>query len=317
MFNLSYKDDTVLISKEGEYIIYSFDHKSELYNQLASWRLEQARCAGLPAYCIMENNVLQYVVDALPCNLKMLWLIPGLYHKRIEAFGNDIIKIVSDFLSKHNIQNVLYGHKSITISKKNEGFFGYYNLLDYFKKKIDAPSIDKNENNNVIFGDVYIDPKTHTINKTLINNVIDTINKQYIDDSNRTYGINVQKSNKKTTYCDRSNFLMCADIFEVSKTVIVGSVVTLKLNDDIYTFEIVPSVTTYKPTWTGNPNKRIGTEETTTSSADPYRDNTIADSSPLAKAILGKCAGKTFSYKVNNLTFNGTIISIDNSNKKI
>lgn len=72
---------------------------SDLYSTLTEWRFEKSRQRELPAFTIMSNSILKAICDCLPQSHEELLSIPGLGKKRIELYGDDIIKLVKDSMA--------------------------------------------------------------------------------------------------------------------------------------------------------------------------------------------------------------------------
>ncbi len=89
---------------------------------------------------------------------------------------------------------------------------------------------------------------------------------------------------------------MASNIIKNDNMIQVGDKVTIKLDNEIVSYTIVPTKETYTPTWSGYHGSRRSKREysvTTVSDADPKK-GTIADNSPLAKNLIGKNVGATF-----------------------
>ncbi len=135
MLELSNTTETLLVDENGVVKPYTNGQSRELFKTLRQWRLGEAMAINLPAYCVLEDKTLNNIVSILPTTIQMLWLVPGLRDVKIELYGNEIINIVKSFLSKHNVDKVLYGKYAITVTQKNTPLLGYLGLLDYFTIK--------------------------------------------------------------------------------------------------------------------------------------------------------------------------------------
>jgi ATP-dependent DNA helicase RecQ len=67
-----------------------------LYERLRAWRLEAAARHGVPAYVIFHDATLKEIARARPASLDALHGITGVGAKKLEAYGADIIRLVSD-----------------------------------------------------------------------------------------------------------------------------------------------------------------------------------------------------------------------------
>lgn len=68
----------------------------DLYQKLKTWRKNQADSEKLPAFCVFSNSVLQEIVKKRPKTIIDLGKIKGLGVKKIEKYGEDILKIVAE-----------------------------------------------------------------------------------------------------------------------------------------------------------------------------------------------------------------------------
>ncbi len=68
----------------------------DLYQSLKTWRKTQADIEKLPAFCIFSNTVLQDIVINRPKITTDLENIKGLGTKKIEKYGEDILKLVKE-----------------------------------------------------------------------------------------------------------------------------------------------------------------------------------------------------------------------------
>lgn len=76
--------------------------EEEIYDALRKWRNEQANKENLPPYMILHNFWLKKVAKAKPNTVEDLASleIKGLGKKRIEKYGEEIIKIINSFQVK-------------------------------------------------------------------------------------------------------------------------------------------------------------------------------------------------------------------------
>ena len=75
--------------------------KSPLYAALSAWRLQKAQDADVPAFTIAHNKTLKAIAQAKPVTLLALKEIPGMGAKSVKRFGDEILEIVLEFLSKN------------------------------------------------------------------------------------------------------------------------------------------------------------------------------------------------------------------------
>jgi len=68
-----------------------------LFERLRAWRAETARSHGVPAYVIFHDATLREIAQARPSSLAELRRIPGIGAKKLEAYGGEIVGLVSAF----------------------------------------------------------------------------------------------------------------------------------------------------------------------------------------------------------------------------
>ena len=69
--------------------------QSALFETLRGWRLAAAREHGVPAYVIFHDGTLKDIARAKPATLEALAGISGVGSKKLEAYGEDIVRIVN------------------------------------------------------------------------------------------------------------------------------------------------------------------------------------------------------------------------------
>ena len=67
----------------------------DLFEQLRSWRRDQARAADVPAFVIFNDAVLQEVARRRPGDRAALLEVPGIGPVKVERFGDDLLGIVA------------------------------------------------------------------------------------------------------------------------------------------------------------------------------------------------------------------------------
>ena len=75
--------------------------KSPLYAALSAWRLQKAQDADVPAFTIAHNKTLKAIAQIKPVTLLALKEVPGMGTKSVKRFGDEILEIVLEFLSKN------------------------------------------------------------------------------------------------------------------------------------------------------------------------------------------------------------------------
>ena len=67
-----------------------------LYERLRAWRADAARAHGVPAYVILHDATLRDIAHVRPESLDALRMISGFGARKIEAYGAEILKRVTD-----------------------------------------------------------------------------------------------------------------------------------------------------------------------------------------------------------------------------
>ena len=68
-----------------------------LLQRLKEWRKEQAEKEGLPAFIVATNTELLSVVKVKPGSKEGIKMVKGFGKKKIEKYGDDILKITAAF----------------------------------------------------------------------------------------------------------------------------------------------------------------------------------------------------------------------------
>jgi len=72
----------------------------ELYSRLKEWRLSRAKKKRLPAFRIFTNKVLDNLASDLPTTHDELLMVNGVGPYLSQQYGNEIIRIVKEYLRK-------------------------------------------------------------------------------------------------------------------------------------------------------------------------------------------------------------------------
>jgi superfamily II DNA helicase RecQ len=95
--------DTVVHGKkreEADKPAIKLDEQDELLlKRLKEWRKERAAKEGIPVYIIANNAQLLQIIELKPVSKETLKKVKGYGKKKIEQYGDDILKIVSGFLN--------------------------------------------------------------------------------------------------------------------------------------------------------------------------------------------------------------------------
>lgn len=67
----------------------------ELLAELKTWRLQRASADSVPAYIIAHDSVLELLASKLPTSSQALLGIKGLGGRKVEQYGDDILKLIS------------------------------------------------------------------------------------------------------------------------------------------------------------------------------------------------------------------------------
>jgi len=85
-----------LINKKENKISLSFNNE-ELYENLRVWRNSVASEKNIPSYCVFQNSTLINLAKQLPKTKEDLNNIKGIGKKKIESYGEEILKIVNEY----------------------------------------------------------------------------------------------------------------------------------------------------------------------------------------------------------------------------
>ncbi|NLL29240.1 MAG: AAA family ATPase [Bacteroidales bacterium] len=86
----------------------SFDNIEhiELYYILKAWRDETAENSGLERYRILPNASLEEMANKLPTSIPELAKVKGFGKKKIDYFGNDLVKIIAKYCIDRNLKSI-------------------------------------------------------------------------------------------------------------------------------------------------------------------------------------------------------------------
>ena len=68
-----------------------------LYDKLKEFRALKAKQIGVNHYKIFHNSTLDDICEKLPTTIEELFDVHGFAEKKIQMYGNDIVKIVMQF----------------------------------------------------------------------------------------------------------------------------------------------------------------------------------------------------------------------------
>lgn len=76
-------------------------HAQDVFAKLKAWRGEVARAHDLPAYVIFNNNTLKALAQLRPSNANELVGVPGIGAKKLEAYGDDVLRVIANGSQSH------------------------------------------------------------------------------------------------------------------------------------------------------------------------------------------------------------------------
>lgn len=136
----------------------------DLYQIIVDYRTKKANELNLyPAYVVFNNETITEITENLPLNIEELKNIKGLGQKRIETYGEDIIKIVIDYCKakfEKEITELIQIRDKITTYNKIENKYITFNDCVLTRIAINKPksieeleSIDDFSKSNIaLFG---------------------------------------------------------------------------------------------------------------------------------------------------------------------
>lgn len=71
----------------------------ELFEKLKAWRFQRATADKVPAYLVAHNTALSAIAAAPPATPEQLLALPGFGKRKVEAYGSDILAIVTEHLA--------------------------------------------------------------------------------------------------------------------------------------------------------------------------------------------------------------------------
>lgn len=90
-----------------------------LYNRLTLWRNNKAKSLNVPNFMILPLETIALLVNRLPQSSEALKQIKGMGKKKLEKFGIEIIALITEYCSDHNIHAASSFIKESTPVKKN------------------------------------------------------------------------------------------------------------------------------------------------------------------------------------------------------
>jgi ATP-dependent DNA helicase RecQ len=71
-----------------------------LFGTLRTWRLEQAREQGVPAYVVFHNSHLRAIAARKPTTMEALLEVKGVGPRKLEKYGATVIKLIQEHMQK-------------------------------------------------------------------------------------------------------------------------------------------------------------------------------------------------------------------------
>lgn len=79
------------------------NHHPRLADKLTEWRLQKARELDIPAYTILTNKSLLGIANFLPHDDIELMMIPGIGRRKLADYGEEILRIVKDYMEREGV----------------------------------------------------------------------------------------------------------------------------------------------------------------------------------------------------------------------
>ena len=89
-----------------------------LYNRLKAWRNQKMKERDLPAYMILQTKTMASLTTILPANIIELKSVKGLGNSKIQQYGSEILKIVSEFCRENQIEQIPIEFAPLPVKKK-------------------------------------------------------------------------------------------------------------------------------------------------------------------------------------------------------
>ncbi len=95
-------------SDSGAGVQEEFEFDEELFEDLRALRMEIAQEKGLPPYVIFHDKALRQIAAVLPTSKDDLQNILGISSRKINDYGDDVIKMVQDFCERKKVDKEAY-----------------------------------------------------------------------------------------------------------------------------------------------------------------------------------------------------------------
>ncbi|MEP7171017.1 MAG: DNA helicase RecQ, partial [Bacteroidota bacterium] len=116
VLKLTEKSNAVLKGMEEVMLVKSIETKStetanevpfenNLMEQLKSWRRDKANKENMPSYIIFSDSTLKELATYLPLTLDELMKISGFGEFKMQKYGDDVLKVISDYCHTNNLSS--------------------------------------------------------------------------------------------------------------------------------------------------------------------------------------------------------------------
>ena len=99
MLKLNNKSMDILLGKAEMYLLVKEEEKpidEELFHKLKLWRKSKAIKENIKPYIIFSDSSLISIVNQLPKSIEELLEVRGVGEKKVEKYGDEILKLLSD-----------------------------------------------------------------------------------------------------------------------------------------------------------------------------------------------------------------------------
>lgn len=269
----------------------------QLSEEIANVRTYFARLERLTPYYIFDNKVLERIVVNLPTTKELLMNVNGIGKVKAEKYGERIISTIKMIVKQYQIDE--YQWRRYKRTREPEP------IKPEPPKGPEQPSPQPISVVSLILRclENSIDPfsgkKIEGLSRETILKLKSELGfaGEIIDDSNTD-----SKPNKEPKKEPKKPIIYR----DPTKTIKVHDTVTVEDNKGEYTFTIFPVYYEYKPVSDPSKPGRIIYVMIPHCDANPEL-NQIAETAPLALAVLGKVEGEEYEFKVNEKRYTGII----------
>lgn len=121
--------------------------KIDISQQLKDWRSKKAQEEGVELYVVLHNKTIEELAEKLPSNQEEFQAIKGLGGKKFEKYGQEILSIIKQDLTKEVSQE----------NPQKESVFSVSNYLNFINTKIGGSKADvQGEVSSIDFRERYL-----------------------------------------------------------------------------------------------------------------------------------------------------------------